>query len=450
MDSTKRSGKTKLHWAVIKNVPPHPSQSYDDINAKDQLGRSALHWAAALNNAVWAQYLMETLKAKFLQDNDGRTPLHEAAIKDNGDIVELFLNNNDFVDKINAGDNFQRTALQWAVATYSDMVQQQLIDAGASIFATDASTTTALERAVRGSHEGLTDRMCKELKDGPNDKTRDALKWAVENGEFKVGTQLVRCTMWKTTENQHGYSEHTSYPWGTLLQYAVEREDKEIEELLLSKDMLNAGDYPHRTPPLAYAAMKGLDAVVQLLLSQKDIRVDVSDQHKRTPLIHAAMEGHKVILGRLIDKGADINAGVGGNGTPLSHAARNGHKEIVAYLTDKGADINTDEPLFYAAKIGHEDIVRLLLRRNALVKLHHVQEAESRGHHGIAELLREQFKPEEPLRRSDFERAMEDLDKPQENPLPLSDYEQVLETLERQNKKRLLMAKYNAHEQGWI
>ncbi|KAK6860489.1 hypothetical protein PG995_004125 [Apiospora arundinis] len=413
MNSTKRSGKTELHWAVIKNVPPQTFQSYDDINAKDELGRSALHWAATLNNTVWAQHLMETLKAKFLQDNDGRTPLHEAAIKNNGNIVKLFLKNNDFLDKINAGDNFQRTALQWAVATYSDMVQQQLIDAGASIFATDASTTTALERAVRGNHKELTDHMCKELKEKPNDETRDALIWAVKNGEFSVGTQLVRCTMWKTTERQYDSSEvHTLYPWGTLLEYAVEREDKEIEDLLLSKDMPNAGDYPLRTPPLAYAAMKGLDTVVQLLLSWKDIRVDVCDQHKRTPLIHAAMEGHKVILGRLIDKGADINAGVGGNGTPLSHAARNGHKEIVAYLIDKGADINANQPLFYAANNGHEDIVRQLLHSNALVEPHHVQEAESKGHHGIAELLKGQLKPQEhPLQRSDYELALETLER---------------------------------------
>ena len=52
------------------------------------------------------------------------------------------------------------------------------------------------------------------------------------------------------------------------------------------------------------------------------------------------LKGSEVILGLLLDRGADINAHGGKYGNELQEAVALGNEAIVRLLLDRGADIN--------------------------------------------------------------------------------------------------------------
>jgi beta-lactamase regulating signal transducer with metallopeptidase domain len=90
-------------------------------------------------------------------------------------------------------------------------------------------------------------------------------------------------------------------------------------------------------------------------------------------LVEAAAEGSMEDVTDLVDKGADINATVLGDGSPLIAAAREGRLGTVTFLLDRGADPNhgvsgDGNPLIMAAREGHVTIVELLLNRGADVE----------------------------------------------------------------------------------
>ncbi|KAK7999604.1 hypothetical protein PG990_012204 [Apiospora arundinis] len=324
--------------------------------------------------------------------------LHEAVINGYDDIVKLFLNNGDILDEINTGDYYERTALQWAVENERVVVTELLINKGASAFAPNITTTAALERVRGGCHKDIMNHMCKELKDKSNNKTSEALIWAVENNEFDVAIQLVHCTMWR----HRGDESDVGSPilsWGTLLQYAVEARDRDLEQQVLSRKMLlNATDGPDRMSPLAYAARGGLDAVVQLLLRQESIIVDILDKWEQTPLIHAAIKGQEAILSQLIDKGADINTIDREFNTPLMYAVETGHEGVVQQLLSYDhidvdvRNITDCTALMKAAGRGNEEVVKQLLHKRARVEQRDVDQAHAHGHKNVEELLEGQLK----------------------------------------------------------
>ena len=72
----------------------------------------------------------------------------------------------------------------------------------------------------------------------------------------------------------------------------------------------------------------------------------------------------------LIRHGADVNKGVKGDGNPLIKASRNGRLNIVKLLVQSGAEIDAhvigdETPLIGAAWSGHLDIVKYLVEQGA-------------------------------------------------------------------------------------
>ena len=74
----------------------------------------------------------------------------------------------------------------------------------------------------------------------------------------------------------------------------------------------------------------------------------------------------------LLDRGADPNMGVQGDGAPLIAAAREGALSVMTVLLDRGANIELVVPgdenaLINASASGHLDAVKLLVARGANV-----------------------------------------------------------------------------------
>jgi ankyrin repeat protein len=86
-------------------------------------------------------------------------------------------------------------------------------------------------------------------------------------------------------------------------------------------------------------------------------------------LIEAVEHGHLGVVRLLVERGADINICAPGSfgRSVLSSAAAGGHEEVVGFLLTKGVQANAGDgtgttPLVFACRSGHVGVVRMLVR----------------------------------------------------------------------------------------
>ena len=73
------------------------------------------------------------------------------------------------------------------------------------------------------------------------------------------------------------------------------------------------------------------------LLIKYGAQQDSHDNYGKTPLAWAALQSHFVVMERLIQEKADINAAGPGRRTALQTAAKSGYKRVVECLRQVGA-----------------------------------------------------------------------------------------------------------------
>jgi ankyrin repeat protein len=120
-----------------------------------------------------------------------------------------------------------------------------------------------------------------------------------------------------------------------------------------------------------FDAIKNNDVdIVKSLIENNISLVNQTDNTGNTPLHNAVLVSSKPIIGILLSKGADIDAGNTQKSTPLQLAIANKNDEIAKYLIDKGANINKQDlrgntPLHYTVYSNSNDIAQLLIDKGA-------------------------------------------------------------------------------------
>jgi ankyrin repeat protein len=157
---------------------------------------------------------------------------------------------------------------------------------------------------------------------------------------------------------------------GTPLHAA--RENVEAARLLIEfgADVNAIDGEKQRLMPMHGRAEHGDVEMVELLLKHG---ADVHAVSCMSTPLHCAVGGFqnepperwREVAERLVEAGADVNAGGDSDWTPLHHAAWRNHIAAVAWLLEQGADktrINRygSTPLGTAQYFGHEEIVELL------------------------------------------------------------------------------------------
>jgi ankyrin repeat protein len=153
---------------------------------------------------------------------------------------------------------------------------------------------------------------------------------------------------------------------------------------------------------LVHASFGSQDEVVRLLLG-RDVDVNAVDEvrwhrvgsptGKMTALSAASRCGNLMLVGMLLDNGADVNASeLSESPSALCQASSHGHEVVARTLLDHGAKIGT--ALVRAAGKGHKHVVELLLFYGAEVNASELSEsssplcqASSHGHEAIARTL---------------------------------------------------------------
>ncbi|MBN3320245.1 ASB3 protein, partial [Atractosteus spatula] len=94
-----------------------------------------------------------------------------------------------------------------------------------------------------------------------------------------------------------------------------------------------------------------------------------------TALHLAARKGHCVIVGRLLEAGADVNQVTNEETTPLFLAVQNGHTDVVKLLVSRGADVNGSQSLcgwnslHQSAFQGFSEVLKILLEEDADIEI---------------------------------------------------------------------------------
>src|SRR3546814_8358347 len=110
------------------------------------------------------------------------------------------------------------------------------------------------------------------------------------------------------------------------------------------------------------------------MLLEKGADPDARVRGDGTALILASRQGKRAIVEALLEAGAGVDVASRGDGNPLIMAARAGHDDVVARLIEAGADpdaiVPDDEtPLINAAREGHLQTVQYLVEPGADVNL---------------------------------------------------------------------------------
>ncbi len=194
---------------------------------------------------------------------------------------------------------------------------------------------------------------------------------------------------------------------------SVKSEEQDIFSAIVSKDLkairnvlnkdpkaVNARNTDGDTPLTllskiqSYNALIGINKETQLLnpvekkeypsvaklLIDNGADVNAKDKHGATSLHWAALKGKYPLSVLLIEKGANVNAGILsedpdlGNTTPLHLAAKKGYVKIVKLLLSKGAEVDSNSKngqtsLHLAAFFGHLNTVELLIEKGAEVNI---------------------------------------------------------------------------------
>jgi hypothetical protein len=138
------------------------------------------------------------------------------------------------------------------------------------------------------------------------------------------------------------------------------------------RQLLEAGFDPNSVNPqglvgLFLAMREQSFKVAALLVAHPAIRIDAVSPADETPLMMACLKGHRDWARRLLGAGATLNRP---GWTPLHYAASGPDAALVGDLLERGADVNAGSPnrstpLMMAARYGAEAAADLLLLKGA-------------------------------------------------------------------------------------
>ena len=173
---------------------------------------------------------------------------------------------------------------------------------------------------------------------------------------------------WMTKVSDLDFQDHTG---STALKYACENGEITIVTNLLRRNAdVFMGDKEGRTC-LHAAVRRGHDAVTKALLKNTagitgDL-VNRSDHQNRNPIHEAAIGGNMRLMHRLLDAGAKFDLPESTwNFLPIHFAAANGHVEMVKWLIEHGGQslhsesLRTREPMHFSHANGWTKVTELL------------------------------------------------------------------------------------------
>lgn len=234
----------------------------------------------------------------FVDDINGRNCLHEASIAGTLRLVNLCIEKNVMVSKVDA---YGRTPLHYAAMNGHSAICRRLVQLGVPFNDLDIDNYSPLVYAVlRGSVECVQVLLdCGDMPAQPTTPGGDLipLSLASQSGHVDIVLLLLQRGA-KCLPNSSG-----EYP----MHLAAREGHASVCRILLLHDGWDTPDKYHEWTPLFHAARYGHDECVAILLEAR-CRVFLTDELEHLPVHYAAWYGHHKCLDLLLRAEARIPA----------------------------------------------------------------------------------------------------------------------------------------------
>ena len=178
-------GRTPLHWAALANENPAAIETLlragAELEARDDIGHTPLHWAALANeNPAAIETLLRAGAELEARDESGHTPLHEAAqYNENSAVIQALI---DAGADPKVRDKSGHTPLhEAALANENPAVIKALVAAGAKLEARDEDGDTPLHWAAQYNENSAVIQALIDAGADPkvrDERGRTPLHWA--------------------------------------------------------------------------------------------------------------------------------------------------------------------------------------------------------------------------------------------------------------------------------
>lgn len=357
------------------------------LQVRDYENRTALHWAAKEGRLKTVKYLLDK-GADIHATNQHKVSRSETALhyaSKHVDISKILIEKG---AKINAGDRYGVTPLQYAARDGNIDVVKMLVSSGADVNIKDTYWGhCALHRAAAKGYKQIVELL---LANGADvyvrDNTyKDVLHIAVENDYHDIVKVILNyryrkdalayacmCNanmMKQYLEKYPQFIRARDYQRWTALHYATAWGDPEVVKLLLDAGADREAKTITGESPLHWAARWGKLKCVEILAAQ-GADINIRDNNGMTPLHKAASKGQVEVVKYFLDQGMDVNIQDDEGESPLWWAASFGKRDAANFLLQKGADMNLKDrheisPFRESVQKGHKPIVELFLEKGA-------------------------------------------------------------------------------------
>lgn len=132
--------KVKNH-EVVEELCQHKSLV---VNHKNMRGKTALHYAVALNHVNIAVILLKNGSSLLETDNNGYTPVHTACKYGREELLAVMLDKNSTIVSLTTNDGKTPLLVARCALNHSAMIIETLIEKGSDLRKFDHSKNTAL------------------------------------------------------------------------------------------------------------------------------------------------------------------------------------------------------------------------------------------------------------------------------------------------------------------
>ena len=366
---------TNGHVATTNLLLEHKlKHNPDACGVQDEDGDTPLHRAAVRGHAETAALLLNRdARACGVQNNSGRTPLHCAAMEGHLKTTMLLLEKRYDTGACDATDEEGSTPLHWAARRGHLEAVKELLkhsNAGASV-AKDGEGRTPLYRAAWNGHTATVAALLEHngaASDVPGKEGRTPLHCAAMSGKAETAAMLLKHNAEScNVKNSAGQ---------TPLHCAAKRKHTETVRVLAKHEAATCKvkDNCGQTP-LHLAVIDGHADTAEMLVKHNADACGMQDRTGRTPLHYTATDGNVRTAMLLLESfGTGLCGVLNNNGsTPLHAAAYAGRAEMVQLLLKFDTTACTvlnkyiGTPLHYAAWVGHVGMIQALLEHNTEV-----------------------------------------------------------------------------------
>ncbi|KAJ5511931.1 Mg2+ transporter protein CorA-like/Zinc transport protein ZntB [Penicillium expansum] len=409
------SGDTALHVAAIEghfevvqmlwNARP---AEIDILELRNKSGQTSLLAAAQCNQSEITKFLLDEGAKYDVQDNDGNTPLHYAAMTNDLELAQRLPKNeersSESPDQLNADNKSkystilnrqnknQDTPIVLTASSEQTSVFDFLLKSGANLNVRVKNGDTVLHRAAQTGNLDIVKKLLPAPAENPcplKVQGNDPSTHQKGNGTTDFATSLGNFDLLKNHLGSTGNEQlqHVKNMLGqTPMMLAAQEEMFEVVEYLLGKNETFTSKGMNLEKAMLSSAENGYIRLIQGLWEVSDLR-EIQDSSGRTPLLIASDEGHAKIVEYLCQNGAKLGVKDDAGYTPILNAVWTDSVAMVKCLLNHGADQAATGTLGMMRKacLDVEFIIKSVVSMHAIMEKRHFSIITNRmiaGHTG--------------------------------------------------------------------